>query len=102
LQISFCACRTIFSNFARISFASPSPPGRKSVNGASSRATSSSIIAAFIIALLFLTLLLRELLKLKHDDATLRDDLPNTFFISFDDVVNGDLFIIALAIIIFI
>tara|TARA_B100001142_G_C13831967_1_gene460833 strand:+ start:119 stop:292 length:174 start_codon:yes stop_codon:yes gene_type:complete len=52
-------------------------------------------------------LLLRELLKLKHDDdddddATLRDDLPNTLFIAFDDVVNDDLFIIALAIIIFI
>ncbi len=54
--------------------------------------------------LLFFTLLLRELLKLKHDDgdATLRDDLPNTIFILFDDVVNDDLFIIVLAIIIFI
>ena len=57
--------------------------------------------------LLFFTLLLRELLKLKHDDddddddddATLRDDLPNTLFIVFDDVVNDETFIIALAII---
>lgn len=59
-----------------------------------------------MVVLLFFTFLLRELLKLKHDDddgdATLRDDLPNTLFIAFDDVVNDDLFIIALAIIIFI
>jgi len=55
---------------------------------------------------LLFTLLLRELLKLKHDDdddddddATLRDDLPNTLFIVFDDVVNDETFIIALAII---
>jgi hypothetical protein len=55
-----------------------------------------------MVVLLFFTLLLRELLKLKHDDdgdAPLRDDLPNTLFILFDDVVNDDLFIIVLAII---
>lgn len=58
------------------------------------------------MCVLLFTLLLRELLKLKHDDdddddedATLRDDLPNTLFIVFDDVVNDETFIIALAII---
>ena len=58
-----------------------------------------------MVVLLFFTLLLRELLKLKHDDdgdAPLRDDLPNTLFILFDDVVNDDACTIVLAIIIFI